>query len=508
VKTQILQLEPHDDANSTRDKMGWGGAGRILLIWPERGHAGEWPLSRRLDLVLLQRHSKRLGTPLALVTSDPQVRFHAGLLGIPVYRTLAQAQKATWRPPRHIRHRPERPALDLSSHRRPDLQALRLAARPAGPAWLSRFPARLGFFTLGVLALLAVAAVLAPGAEIRLDPLEQTQALNLDVEAGPQVEEVLLAGQVPTRQVQVMVEGRQSLRATGTVRVPTEAASGRVVLTNLTDTAIQVPEGTVVRTLGEPPIRFTTTRTGQLPAGPGQTVGVSIRAIRPGRSGNLPAGRLAAIEGPLGLSLAVTNPAPTTGGSDRPGPAPQAGDYEVLKTGLAEALRRTAQEELAGQLKTDDLLLPETLTLVRVVEETYTPREPQPSDWLELNLQLEFAALVVAGEDLRLLASGALDANLPEGFIPAPGSLQIFQAAKPNAGRDGLTHLRLSARRQIRAELSEARAASAVLGLALPQAQDRLSDHLPLASPPDISLFPTWWPRLPVVPFRIIVRNE
>ena len=66
MKTQILQLESHDDAISTRDKMGWGQTRRVLLIWPARGRV----LTRQLDLILLLRHSLTLGVQLALVMDD------------------------------------------------------------------------------------------------------------------------------------------------------------------------------------------------------------------------------------------------------------------------------------------------------------------------------------------------------------------------------------------------------------------------------------------------------
>jgi hypothetical protein len=36
MKTQIIQLESHDDIISIRDKMGWSQTSRILLVWPEK----------------------------------------------------------------------------------------------------------------------------------------------------------------------------------------------------------------------------------------------------------------------------------------------------------------------------------------------------------------------------------------------------------------------------------------------------------------------------------------
>ena len=92
MKTQILQLEPHDDVISARDKMGWGQTARVLLVWPNRGQI----LTRRVDLELLLRHSRSLGGQLALVTRDPDVRYHAKRIGIHVFKSVRQAQHTRW----------------------------------------------------------------------------------------------------------------------------------------------------------------------------------------------------------------------------------------------------------------------------------------------------------------------------------------------------------------------------------------------------------------------------
>jgi hypothetical protein len=102
VKTQILQLETHDDIISVRDKLTWRQASRVLLIWPHRGQV----LSRRLDLVLLLRHCQALGIQLALVTGDPDVRYYAQELSISVFGSAEQAQRARWKHP--LRPKPMR----------------------------------------------------------------------------------------------------------------------------------------------------------------------------------------------------------------------------------------------------------------------------------------------------------------------------------------------------------------------------------------------------------------
>jgi len=52
VKTQIIQLEEHDDTISVKDKMDWSQTPRVLLVWPERGKV----FRNRIDLVLLDRY--------------------------------------------------------------------------------------------------------------------------------------------------------------------------------------------------------------------------------------------------------------------------------------------------------------------------------------------------------------------------------------------------------------------------------------------------------------------
>ena len=99
MKTYIINLDPHDDIISARDKMGWAKAERILLVWPERVRL----LDRRLDLVLLQRHSAALGAQLGVISRDTEVRYHAPRLGILVFKDLRQAQRSNWRLPRRLR---------------------------------------------------------------------------------------------------------------------------------------------------------------------------------------------------------------------------------------------------------------------------------------------------------------------------------------------------------------------------------------------------------------------
>jgi hypothetical protein len=495
MKTYIIQLEHYDDLISARDKMNWAKGGRILLVWPEHKDM----LNRRLDMVLLQRKAIALGAQLALATRDREARYQALRLGIPVFKNLRQAQNDNWRVPRRFRKSSPAPTSD----RPPGIPA-----RPeAEPARLSPL-ARLGIFTLGVLAVLSIAATLLPSAQISLTPQTRVQEVVIDTWTGPQVTQVNLAGAVPAHWVKVTVEGRDSLPASETLRLPDQPAIGEVVFTNLTDQLVGVPSGTVVRSQGKLPQRFTVTRSGQIPAGPGTTLTLPVRALAPGAQGNLIAGSLTAMESLLGTRVSVTNPAPTRGGSDRQEPAPSAADRQKLTEQLQRTLQGSALNELRAGLSQGDLLIPSSLKLTDVIETHFQPGEGQPSDRLSLSQQLEYQALVVSAQDLRTLVESVFDANLPPGFIPFDETLQIEMLTPPAPAENETVRWQLHANRQMLAQLSESQAVQLSLGRSIAQAQGRMRASLPLEEPPHITLTPTWWPRLPILPFRIAIHRQ
>jgi hypothetical protein len=507
MKTHILQLEQHDDVVSACDKMEWAKTGRILLVWPERGRG----LYKRLDLALLQRHSATLGAQLAFVSRNPDVLYYAPRLGIPVFKSLRKAQRSPWRVPRRFRKgEDETQQIERENHEPP--------VELRGPGGVRQLPprpviggrklnplARLIFFTFGVLALLSIAATLMPSAQLILTPIRQEQLILMEVSAEQDAREISLAGIVPAHWSSVIVEGRESLPVSGSIRLPDAAAIGHVLFTNLTDQPVDIPEGTVARGMEEGSLRFMVTQAGTIPGGAGESLTLPVRCLTPGSVGNLPAGSLVAIEGLLGTSLTVTNPQPTKYGSDRQEPAPTQADRERLSDRLRQALEITALEELRNNLGDDDLLFPSSLALTETLDEVYRPADTAPADLLELSLRLKYRALFVSGEDIQELAKDVLDANLPVGFSALAGTLQIEHLSPPVLGADSIARWKLQTSRQIQAKLPEAQAIQLSMGLEPLRAVERLESVMPLASTPEIHLFPTWWPRLPILPFRITI---
>jgi hypothetical protein len=494
VKTHLLALESHDDLVSVKDKMSWAKTPRILLIWPK----GERIALRPLDLRMLQRHARSLGADLGLVTRDPRVRREAAALGLPLFDSPRSAQSDDWPETR----RPKFSNLRTSPSR---LRAMRDASRPPREAWAGNQSVRIGFFTLGVLAVLSLALLFFPRATIALSPESKTQKLTISVTADPALKEVFITGSIPARETTHETTGSLEIASTGKIAVPENEAKGVARFRNLTASKIQIPLGTVVQTLGAAPVRFKTTQAAEIAAGAGRTVDVPIEAMGAGAGGNLAVDLIQSVDGPLGLSLAVTNPAPTSGGTERTVAAPSMEDRERLRVLLLENLRQQLKLEVMEKLPSGSLIFPDSIREVAVLEETYFPPAGKAGATLSLTMRVEFSLQYASGVDLNTLSTLTMNAALEDGFVAtsAAPTLQLF--GTPFAADGGKTNFSLQMERKIFRAIDTRRVTLLAQGRRVDSALSRLNDAFTFSSPPQIELFPRWWPWLPLAPFRIEV---
>jgi hypothetical protein len=361
------------------------------------------------------------------------------------------------------------------------------------------------FFALGVLAVLAIAALFVPRAEIALSPESKTQTLTIPVVADPALNIVFITGNIPARETTRTMAGSQSIASTGAATIPEIEAKGVARFRNLTASVVQIPLGTVIQTRGVPPIRFVTTQAAEVPKGIGKTVDVAMEAVNAGERGNLEADLVQAIEGSLGLLVSVTNPAPTTGGADQKLAAPSADDRERLRGALMESLRTKVQADILAGLPAGSVVFPKSVTEVQVLEETYDPPAGGTGATLSLTLRVSFSARHASGDDLLNLASLALGASVEQGFAAVPDSLTVKLAGPPTTGEDGRTRFLVQVDRRIVRLMDARQVLALVQGHKLEVAQAQLKQIPGLSAAPEISLTPAWWPWLPLAPFRITV---
>ncbi|MBT3241023.1 MAG: hypothetical protein HON98_01940 [Chloroflexi bacterium] len=500
MKTQILHIEPYDDTHSIKDKMNWAKSDRILLVFPHR----RMVIDRKIDLLLIQRHATSIGAQIALVTKQEQLKSFAAELEIPIFRSLRIARRLPW----EAAVSTEQQILKINPPEK-SLKELKEATQiPARFPKLTTLWARLLIFSTGVLAFTILLAALLPRAEIRLSPESEKQEMAIDLIAKKQFTSFGPAGILPAIPLKITVEGRDSLQPSGSISVPQQAAEGEIQFTNLTNQEILIPEGTVVRTIDINPIRFATLLEVQLPAESGATGFVEIRALNPGNSSNLAVGALIVVEGDLGLEIASVNLEPTSGGSELESTAPTPGDYEELSDQLEAALWESAIQEAKSIIEEGDFLIITEPNNVIIKEEVFSPSTPQPVSELSLQLQIEYEILYISGEDLKSIGLLNLDALLSDDLQAKNETLLVLPISVPEFNDDDQVYWRVLVQRQVIQQINTLDLKDQVKGKSINVAIQKVSNEYDLSKSPNISIFPNWWPWLPVVPLRITVDVE
>lgn len=479
--------------------MDWSQTPRVLLIWPENTHV----LTDQLDLVMLERHCTAMGSQLALVTSHPDVQYHARKTGIPTFKTKQKAQSQPWfRSDRFYRR--SRIQEQLLSPREVDL-----SARPPSralpeidlPYW-----GKLTVFTAAVFAVLAIATLFLPRSQITFPTQRQWSEITLPVQASPQIEDVHISGAVPVSEITINLEKRGQRAASGSLALPDAHASGKVIFKNLTAHEISLPENTVLTTSRSNGIKYKTTQEVVVPAGIGEQVQAAVLALEPGTVGNQPAGIINGISAPAGADLTVHNPEPIRGGSDVQVTQPTERDRRILAQQVKEGLKTLAQAGIQESLEEGDILLSQSPRLKDVKLEEYNPPEGEPGETLELVLRAQYAAWVIKHDDLMDLAREVVQARRDaEHFRPLPESINLVHENKPAVTQEGEARWEMTVRWRQEPVIDKNIILQKVLGQPPHKAQEELAREYDLDPPPEINLRPRWWPWMPYLPFRIEV---
>lgn len=497
MKTQIIHLESHDDTHSVTDKMDWSQTPRVLLIWPEKNDV----LIDHLDLVILERHSTSLGSQLGLVADQPDVIYNAKRAGIPHFKSRAEAQTRPWpRSQRYYRQRSfqekilEPKETDLSE--KPEKDVLFEL-----PPW-----ARLTTFTVAVIAVLTIAFLLLPRSEIIIPVQDQWTEVIIPVRASPDIQNVYVSGALPAREISVSIEKRAQMETTGTVSIPETYAAGEVIFTNLTDHKVNVPKNTTLTTGGEDPVSYRTLHAVELPAGTGTKVEAQIKAKDPGSSANREAGAVSGIGADFGADLTVTNPQPIRGGKDIYLSIPSERDKQRLTEQVIQDVKEDAQERLKQKMEPGDMLISETPIIKEIEEKEFAPSEGEPGETLEVNIRVKVSGWIVRDQDLRTLAQDVMQTNqYTNQYQPVSDTLTYQPDTKITVHDNREAEWMLAIKWQRKPSIKESEIVSTVLGQTPSRAKRQLTEKYNLTNPPQISIFPSWWPRLPFLPFRIKV---
>ncbi len=491
MKTKIITLESHDDLISVRDKLSWAKTPRILLVWPKY----EKVTLRLLDLKVLQRHADSLGAQLGLVTRRVNVRRDAESLGIPVFKSTTTAQRDLWPDSAPRKQRTPKPP-------RRDLRQMQDIVREKESAWQTSLFGRVVTFTAGVTAVLVLAGLFVPRAAVTLYPESQTQSITIPVSASPLFESISLTGEIPARVLSTTVNAEQSLAVTSEMLLPKSKAKGVARFTNLGQDEVEIPAGTVISTVDL--IRYVTLNNVLLPAGVDEIVEVKIEALEAGSQGNVEAEKIIIVEGLLGLSVTVTNPELISGGADTKTVGATDEDRAELRNVVMENLRRSAETQMRAQIGANDILLLDTFEVTETLLEEFSPPEGEAGKTLALKMKVEFSANYISNADLNQLTASTLNASIPQGFSPF-GKVTFKPLAEPVTDSSGITHFELEVSQVALLEINEIQIFSIIRGHDPARAETELMNAFALREKPQVTIRPSWWKWLPLIPFNISV---
>ena len=484
MKVHIINLDPEDDHVSARDKISWARSPKVVLVWPRRGR----PLDQRLDLAVVQRHASQLGLELGLVTFDPAIIANADRLNIPVFESLERLPAGTWA---------EKPKTTPAPEQRRPLAELR-DARDADRGTLVQLGERGRQIAVGVsiIAVLALAISIFPSAEIILDPtaIPIEQYLSIWIDPLPASSSTKVQGQSVTAEISGTIRGE----TTGRIRLPQATAAGEVEFINLTDSEISIPAGTGLRA-GD--VRFLTIESAELDSGEDSSINLAIEAVEPGISGNVAAGAIDSVEGPLGFLVTASNLERTQGGRDQVAGAVSAKDMEILRTDLEAQLLETAENDLATQLDRGYELIPGSLRITQAVDERYDIGLGEAAESLGLALVLKIEGLGYSLPLVREAAEQELLSTLPKNRMLIPGSLSLeaVDALQDWPAMEVLFAVEGALAKTVdRDQLRQS-----VLGDPKADAAARLERLLGLDQAPLIKTSPSWMPWVPWLGMRI-----
>jgi hypothetical protein len=498
VKTQILYLDPNDDRASTRDKLGWTQAPRVILVWPKYGRV----LTRRLDLVLLQRYAQQRSSQIGIITHDPDVLENAEILSIPVFDSIDHIPEPMW--PRTVTMHPQ---LKPEPRERDDELSYPLQPSPKSEKTEQLMQIVRPVVTgVAVIAVLLLIFALVPSAEVVLSPTIHPLEIEITVRLDPQIEEPHIHA-IPSRSVSVLVADDLRIPTSGTTALPSVRAQGNVVFTNLTSEPISILSGTGLRASSRESLRFLTLEDVELPAEEGAQVIVKVEAVTPGPTGNVQEGTLDGVEGVIGLSVAVDNPEKIAGGVNEVRSAVAAADYRILEEQLIDLLLEQSFIELPQILEPGEALTDRWQQVTRIIHREYDREIGEPADTLSLFLEIEVSSHSYRVADLEASALLNLQAALGSNEKPLPTTLRFESKPTTQLSEQGVILLGAIVEQDTFRSFDKTVLADLIRAKPMHTAIQLLEDSVDLSDPPVVAVRPSWLRRLPWLSMRITFTN-
>ena len=511
-RPEFIQLEKGDDVPSVRDRLSFYQGKRVLLIWPEEGTV----LTRKLDLVLVQREAMRRAIQLALVTHDPQVAQHAHELNISTFETIGASERARWRRGRSkvFASRFQKPA-DTPEPEELKPVASRLRVEETEETRARRRVTR--FIILGVLLVVALAAIylLVPGATVTVNPATSTVTADVSITANPDARDVDIENAiVPATRLQLTIEETSTVPTTGSQDLGDMPATGSVIFVNQTNAAVSIPAGTTVSTSAGTPILFRTTSEASVPAGIGQQQEVPIDALQSsaGEIGNVDSGLINTVVGALAESVTVLNVNPTSGGLSRTIAAVSQTDHDRLLAAVRQQLQSRAYTEMQPLLEVGQFLIPETIAIIEERSDwtTFSASPGEVADTLTLTMRATIQGIAINERFGQQVVFAQIARQIPRGREVRPETIQYESGPVSEVFQNGQVMFTVTGTARVESQINIGQLQERLAGRSVNDALVYILTELDIEPDltPRITVSPDWFGQMPMLPIRITVNVE
>jgi hypothetical protein len=532
----LAYLEPDDELTSAAARIRNAPGSRVGLVLPFNSRVA----TSRINFRLLAREAEDAGKTLDVIAPDSAARALAASAGLLAFATVGEyeseidgaaagparwtdglaaglsgvparpeaADQWSWEPSAQ----PDRPRSAYSRQAEGDgggtptkqPKVVRGSRPMVSPTAMG------GILALAVLLGMggAAGAMLLPAAEITVtaEP-ESVPALTFTVVADPAVTAPdASALRIPARVVSLPVSVSGDYKATGKKVTETKASGGVQFQSINTVFAVSVPKGTRVSTLDG--ILFTTTANVVVPKATvsGSTIkrgtaSTGVTALKAGPGGNVAAGSITQVPGPLATQqVAVSNPSAATGGTHTETIQIAQADVDValkdLNTRLAQAF--AAAVAAPPGLPAGTVAYAETAVIDKAVPDTDPATlAGTKADTFSLSLSATGTMLAVDAAPVTAIGEAVIGQSVLTGYRLVPGSIAV-QVGTGVAAADTVTFdVRASAKR-VR-QLDAAALRQGVLGKTEAEARTALETYGTVT----ISFWPDWVSSVPTNASRV-----
>lgn len=474
----VLKVGPDEDVGQIQARLARLKGRQIYLYLPKPNTA----LQQQLPLVLLRRTADRLGLDLTIVTRDSATRVMARNVGLPVRWRLGDLDDGKGK-----------------AEEGTDTHEIPFPFSMSRSLWTS-----LGLAAVWLVIGLAGAILVLPHATIVVVPQTTPLEMTIEIQADPDLKRMdVPAHRIPARRLEVTLQRRAQETTAAHRSVPDARARGTVVFVNQSETQVEVPVGTLVRTGDGSAVAFRTLESVTVPAPAGTTVRVPVEAVELGSRGNVLAYTIDTVDPSLGLPVAVVNDRPMTGGTDRQVGVVTEEQRHQLRDTLLERTRQEALQALRARLDQGEILVDESVEF-QVVDESFSEAPGAMADAIAVDLQVRATGMAVDLDRARRLAEEVLRQQVPSDQVLVDAALRTEVGPTLRVEGD-VAHVGVKAAAIVQAPVKEVDIKNAVRGRPIDEASVLLRERFPLATRPAVEVSRGWFGRMPWLPMRIDV---